>query len=1473
MLHGHVRSAVANGQARRVGNLSAVQRMNVSIVLKPRDQDGLISALIQLYDPNSPEYHKFLSVAQFTDQFAPSAKDYQTVVDFARAHSLTVSSTPANRLVVPVTGAVADIENAFHVQMGLYQHPTEARTFFSPDREPSLDLSVPVAHIAGLNNYSIPKPMLTRSTATQGVRAAPATGSGPGGTYLGSDMRAAYYGGTTLTGAGQTVGLVEFDGYSQSDVDLTFSNAGQSYTVPINNVLVDGATGAACQFNPLNCSDAEQVLDIAQAIGMAPGLSQVQVYIGNDDVDILNAVASQDLAQEVSISWTWLPEDPYTDDIFFQEMAAQGQSVFAASGDGGEFDPWDNHFYPAEDAWVVSVGGTDLTTSGAGQAWSSEVAWSESGGGVSPDGIALPSWQTGVANQANGGSTTLRNVPDVAMEANFDNYVCDMGACSEDYGGTSFATPRWAAFMALVNEQSATAGDPPVGFVDPALYAIGQSSSYNSDFHDITSGNNDDVGGCCGVPFYNAVTGYDLVTGWGSPAGQNLINALAPVAAPGFQLSSTVKSLTISPNGTGITTIAVAYEGGFAGSVELSVAGLPSGVTASWTSNPTSTDSVLTLAVDSTAVRGSYLLTITGTSGAVTASTGIALEVNAPGFSLTAASPTLYLRPGQSISTTVTVTDYAGFSGNVNLALASTLPAGVTATWAPDPTTSTSMLTLTASSSTVPNQRYMLTIAGSSGGLTATTTVALNIEISDFQLDISPLPANIVPGSSTTSTVTLIPIGSFTGSVTLSSIQLPPGVTATFNPVTTSSTSTLTMTASSSASLGASQVLLAGLGNCCAYGIGFEQTVTSSPTFNIGASSSGLSITPGGTATDTIAVSPLGGFSGAVNLFAAACCGITGSFSANPTNGSSVLTFSAPQNVPVGGPYLVFVTGTSGNQSSQLQLYLTVNPPPAFTLSASAPSVSLYQGSSATSTITVTPQTGFTGSVSLAATSPLPNGVTAAFSPNPTTGSSVVTFASSSSTPPGSYPVTIAGTANGKTVTASLTLNIAEPVATSTVLTISPTGSLTAGSSYTLTATVTPLSGTAFPTGNVIFTIGSTTQAVALNASGIATYTGTAPATPGPLSVSAAYQGSTEFSASTSNTLNQTIAAMGTLTNLSSSVAQISEGGSVVLTATVTPASGSATPEGPVQFYDGTVLMGTSTLTAGVAVLTTSGLPVGSDSLTASYLGGGGFAASNSASITVTVNNPLNPAPVVTGLSPAFTSMGGGGFTLTVNGSGFTTGSIAYWGTASLATQLVSGTQLTAQVPAADLATAGITAITVQTPSPGGGTSNTFQFEIDSAGSGVTPPDFTTGTASVSSGAAATYPVTFPATTTNISAACINLPAGASCSYSATGNTLTIATTSSTPAGLYQITVTFTETVPGTASAFVLLPLVLLPLAFVNKRTAGGGAWQAACLGLVLMAGAAFISGCAEGTNNSSSTSTNPTHQVTSSGTVSLTVQ
>jgi subtilase family serine protease len=264
-------------------------------------------------------------------------------------------------------------------------------------------------------------------------------------------------------------------------------------------------------------------LDIEEAISMAPGMSYVYVYVSDiSDVSIFNRMASDNLAKQLSCSWGWSPADPSSDDPIFKEFAAQGQNLFVASGDSDAYSSRSMYVYPADDAYVTSVGGTDLTTKSAGGPWASEVAWTPySGGGISPNHIAIPSYQktAGVITTTNKGSTTYRNSPDVAAEANTDNYICYDGTCAGGWGGTSFAAPRWAGYLALVNQQAVANGLKPLGFINPTIYSIGLGSSYGSNFHDITSGNN---------RTYSAVKGYDLVTGWGSPNGSGLINSLAP---------------------------------------------------------------------------------------------------------------------------------------------------------------------------------------------------------------------------------------------------------------------------------------------------------------------------------------------------------------------------------------------------------------------------------------------------------------------------------------------------------------------------------------------------------------------------------------------------------------------------------------------------------------------------------------------------------------------------------------------------------------------------------------------------------------------------------------------------------------------------------------------------------------------------------------------------------------------------------
>src|ERR1700693_1662918 len=501
----HLREVTLKGQARPVGHLPATQTMRLVLVLPLRNQAELDNLLQELYDPSSLSYRHFLTVEEFTSRFGPTSEDYDSVIHFAEANGLTVVGTSRNRVNLEVTGSVASVEQAFHITLGVYQHPTEKRTFFAPDREPTPYLPFPLWHIAGLDNYSLPHPnFVRRAQSDLSMKPNATTGSGPSASFLGSDMRAAYYGGA-LTGSGQSLGLLEFVGTDLADLNTYYKNVGQTNKVPITLLSTDG-TPTSCTAVQ-GCDDTEQTLDMTQALGMAPGLTKLVMYIGSSDPSIFSAMATASpLNSQLSSSWTWFPADPATDNPFFQEFAMQGQNLFQASGDNGA---WNSSFeiFPADDALLTAVGGTDLQTSSAGGPWSSETAWVDGGGGLSPDKFSIPGYQTATASGCSACSKTLRNGPDVSANANFTFYVCaDQIACTaNEFGGTSFAAPMWAGYMALINQQAAANGNPPLGFINPTLYTIGLSSNYTTDFHDITSGSH----GFC------ATTGHDVAHGLG----------------------------------------------------------------------------------------------------------------------------------------------------------------------------------------------------------------------------------------------------------------------------------------------------------------------------------------------------------------------------------------------------------------------------------------------------------------------------------------------------------------------------------------------------------------------------------------------------------------------------------------------------------------------------------------------------------------------------------------------------------------------------------------------------------------------------------------------------------------------------------------------------------------------------------------------------------------------------------------------
>jgi uncharacterized repeat protein (TIGR01451 family) len=634
-LSGHVPAVVS--QLTAEGSLPGTNRLNLAIGLPLTNTGALSNLLQQVYDPSSTNYHKYLTPDQFTAQFGPTAQDYQSVIDFATRNGLVVSGTYSNRMLVDVTGKVSDIQNAFHVALHTYRHPTENRNFYAPNTEPTVDSSLPILHISGLDSYYVPHPNLKMRTLAQEAGATPGFGSGPGGAYEGKDFRNAYVPGTTLTGAGQNIALLQFDGYYPSDIAAYATQIGLTNVPQLVVVPIDGGVPA-----PTPVGNPEVSLDIEMVLSMAPGVSNIYVYEAPNPSpweDILNRMVSDNLAKQISSSWSGGGPDPVAE-LIFQEMALQGQSYYNASGD---YDAYTGAIpFPSDSPHITVVGGTTLTTTSQAASYTSETVWNwgieygddgvGSSGGISPT-YSIPSWQTNINMPVRGGSQTMRNIPDVAMTG--DNvWVIFGGGQTGAFGGTSCATPLWGSFTALINEQATNDGHAPIGFINPALYAIAAGANYANCFHDITTENNT----WSGSPnLFYATNGYDLCTGLGSPNGTNLINALIS--------SSTTNTIThlsapAPPYGANLTALN---------------GGNPNGNWELFVQDDT--------ALNSGVISNGWRLTLTMASPV-----GAAADV---GVTMTASASSIPL--DGEVTYSITVTNY-GPSGSTNVIVTDTLP-------------------------------------------------------------------------------------------------------------------------------------------------------------------------------------------------------------------------------------------------------------------------------------------------------------------------------------------------------------------------------------------------------------------------------------------------------------------------------------------------------------------------------------------------------------------------------------------------------------------------------------------------------------------------------------------------------------------------------------------------------------------------------------------------------------------------------
>jgi len=411
-------------------------------------------------------------------------------------------------MLVSLQGTAATIEKALFVNLNYKSRP-DGTQFYAPDREPSLNLEPTVLRVSGLENYDVPTPNVSPSDPRL---------------YPG-DLRDAFAScHSGLMGAGQTIAMLSYSAYDSNQLQhyrnyihyIPASDFGVVSMVPVDgaSTIPDGAG-----------KQTEAQLDVQMAMAVAPS-ANIVMYVLNQDVASTNhgfakIATTKPLAWQVSSSWG-LYNDSLTQQLVDQ-LAAQGQSFLLASGDSGAYDVTTSSLSLNMNN-ITLVGGTTPVLNTAKTAIDHEEAWSGSGGGVLKT-VPLPYYQVGIPGL---GSSTNRSYPDVAA---FGDGVAFFGLSPSNPqtgSGTSVSTPLWAGFIALVNSASAN----PVGFINPAIYYIAQSSDYANMFNDIEIGENPSkTSKPPGNPTYSAKKNYDLVTGWGSPK-CGLIDKLATPCAP-----------------------------------------------------------------------------------------------------------------------------------------------------------------------------------------------------------------------------------------------------------------------------------------------------------------------------------------------------------------------------------------------------------------------------------------------------------------------------------------------------------------------------------------------------------------------------------------------------------------------------------------------------------------------------------------------------------------------------------------------------------------------------------------------------------------------------------------------------------------------------------------------------------------------------------------------------------------------------
>ena len=554
------------------GPADKTERISLSIGLSLNNQATLTNYVRDISNPQSINYHRFLSSSQFNAVFAPGTDVYAALRQYLQQNGFVITHLYSHHLLIAFTGSIGQVEQVFQVTINTYTTADGQHTFFANTNDPSLPSTIvhTIQSFSGLNNIAqwqrppVPSHIPVQSNQSKaGASSQSVSCPGHQSGYLTPDQTAMAYNlnglyNAHLSGEGQTIALFELASFVPGDLAQYTSCFGHSHT-PVLTIM----TGSGKV--PANSGTQEVELDAELVLSAAPGLGELRIYEAANDAADYNAEWAQiiqDAVPVVSTSWgncekAMDPAEIQEENTFFMVAAAQGQSIFAASGDSGSAGcafnqpPYNGLSAgdPGTQPFVTSVGGTSLALNGSN--YGREVTWNDtygaSGGGVSQYWSA-PAWQNapGVYSSYSQssfcnvtGGTICRETPDVSLNADPANgYLfycsavtagCNSGGGWYIVGGTSAAAPMWAAMMAMTNEMSLHRGGFTIGFANPLLYQVANNASaYAADFHAVSSGTNDYNKLNHGS--YPASSQYNMATGLGSYNAFALANSLVTLA-------------------------------------------------------------------------------------------------------------------------------------------------------------------------------------------------------------------------------------------------------------------------------------------------------------------------------------------------------------------------------------------------------------------------------------------------------------------------------------------------------------------------------------------------------------------------------------------------------------------------------------------------------------------------------------------------------------------------------------------------------------------------------------------------------------------------------------------------------------------------------------------------------------------------------------------------------------------------------